>query len=129
MTDRQPNSALARRVEEQLAEAGLQVVVESSDGALVLSGVVEPEEARQAVDDIASQDGGRGDEALADAVRRELAQDSAPTDLVILVAVREGVVHLRGQVADMDDADNAEAVASRVPGVREVVEELDVTNV
>ncbi len=42
--------------------------------------------------------------------------------------VRNGVVHLRGRVADLDDADNAEAVASRVPGIREVVEELDVTD-
>jgi osmotically-inducible protein OsmY len=28
----------------------------------------------------------------------------------------------------MDDADNAEAVASRVPGVREVIEELEVAS-
>jgi hypothetical protein len=67
-----------------------------------------------------------GDEALADAVRRELSEDSATTDLEIVVAVRNGVAHLRGQVADLDDADNAEAVAARVPGVREVVEELEV---
>jgi osmotically-inducible protein OsmY len=67
-----------------------------------------------------------GDEALADAIRRELSEDSATTDLNVVVAVRRGVVHLRGQVADMDDADNAEAVAARVPGVREVVEELEV---
>jgi hypothetical protein len=67
-----------------------------------------------------------GDEALADAIRRELSEDSATTDLNIAVAVRNGVAHLRGQVADLDDADNAEAVAARVPGVREVVEELEV---
>ena len=66
------------------------------------------------------------DEALADAIRRELAEDSATTDLNIVVAVRNGVAHLRGQVADLDDADNAEAVAARVPGVRDVVEELEV---
>jgi osmotically-inducible protein OsmY len=62
-------------------------------------------------------------------VRRELAEDSATADLNIVVAVRNGVVHLRGQVADLDDADNAESVAGRVPGIREVVEELDVANV
>jgi len=67
-----------------------------------------------------------GDEALADAIRRELSEDSATTDLNIFVAVRNGVAHLRGQVADLDDADSAEAVAARVPGVREVVEELEV---
>ena len=62
-------------------------------------------------------------------MRRELAEDSATADLSIFVAVRNGVAHLRGQVADLDDADNAEEVAARVPGIREVVEELDVSNV
>jgi len=235
---------LVARIEEQLAESGIQVTVEFSDGALILSGMVDTEESREAATDIAqaaapnaridnqievetilptdvddfvgeepsaelaessgeiraaggelepdfsrpvvtdpieisgavsdgagdiaesgetytppddpvvttdqhgrakvlggfdsssdddevelSSDGVAGDEALADAVRRELAEDSATTELVILVAVRNGVVHLRGKVADLDDADNAEAVAARVPGIREVVEELDVENV
>jgi osmotically-inducible protein OsmY len=239
------NVALTRRIEQQLADAGLQVIVERSDGALVLSGIVDSEESRQAaldivtqaappdtriddqidiqailptgIDDFASDDptaeltdsadeiladGGElepdfmdqpgfsnpiqaagaessddedmaesgeiytppidpvvttdahgaaqvlggfgldaeddltversaedrspGDEALAEAIRRELAEDSATTDLNIVVAVRNGVAHLRGQVADLDDADNAESVAARVPGVRDVVEELDV---
>src|SRR5919204_2063333 len=56
---------------------------------------------------------GPGDEALADAVRRELAEDSATTDLNIVVAVRNGVAHLRGRVSDLDDADNPESVAGR----------------
>jgi len=42
------------------------------------------------------------------------------------VVVRDGVVHLHGTVTDLDDADAAEEVASRIPGVREVREELDV---
>jgi osmotically-inducible protein OsmY len=85
------------------------------------------------VDDVpverSAMDGRPGDEALADAIRRELREDAATTDLEIFVAVREGVAHLRGRVADMDDAENAEAVAARVPGVREVVEELEVSSV
>jgi osmotically-inducible protein OsmY len=245
VTQQPPNASLSERIERQLAEAGLQVTVESSGGAVVLSGVVDTEEAREAAADIVAQalpdaridnqievetvlptdvddfagdeptaemaesatdirasgeldpdftdqpvlrdplaaagpssseaddevagggevytppddpvvttdahgmarvlggfgteedepevdvssDGRRGDEALAEAVRRELAEDAATTDLQIVVAVRNGVAHLRGQVADLDDADNAEAVASRVPGIREVVEELDVSNV
>jgi osmotically-inducible protein OsmY len=241
MTHLSPNAPLIERIEEQLAESGLQVAVESSDGSLILSGVVDTEEAREAAFDIVtmaapnaridnqievetllptdvdhfvgdepsaemaessadirasggeiepdfmqrptvtdplgesgsesediaqsgevytppidpvvrsdahgntemlggfgeedpepaelSSDGVAGDEALADAVRRELAEDSATTELNILVAVRHGVAHLRGQVEDLDDADNAESVAGRVPGIREVVEELDVTNV
>ena len=239
------NPSLVARIEEQLAEAGLQVTVELSDGSVILNGMVDSEEEREAANDIVlgvdpnaridnqleiesllptdidefasadptaemaessadiraaggeiepdfsgrsvvtdpieisgadssgpddvaetgetytppddpvittdahgqprvlggfdsssdddevdlSSDGIAGDEALADAVRRELAQDAATTELSILVAVRNGVVHLRGQVPDLDDADNAEAVAGRVPGIREVVEELDVVNV
>ena len=67
-----------------------------------------------------------GDEAIADAVRRELREDASTTDLRIEVLVHGGVVRLRGAVAGMEDAENAEDVASRVPGVREVVEELEV---
>jgi osmotically-inducible protein OsmY len=48
------------------------------------------------------------------------------TDLAVRVAVRNGVVYLRGAVSSLDDAESAEEVASRVPGVAEVVEELDV---
>ena len=70
-----------------------------------------------------------GDEALADAVRRELREDAATSELSIVVAVRQGVAHLRGRVTDLEDAENAEAVASRVPGIREVVEELEVASI
>lgn len=68
-----------------------------------------------------------GDEAIADAVRRELREDAATADLQqIRVIVRNGVVHLHGSVPDFEDADAAEEVAARVPGVREVSEELEV---
>lgn len=67
-----------------------------------------------------------GDEALAEAIRRELRRDAATTDLTIAVTVRRGVARLRGTVATLEDAENAEAVAGQVPGLREVVEELEV---
>jgi osmotically-inducible protein OsmY len=73
-------------------------------------------------------DGTYGDEAIADAVRRELLEDAATTDLRVEVEVLNGVVRLRGTVQDAVDAENAEEVASRVPGVDEVVEELRVAN-
>jgi osmotically-inducible protein OsmY len=75
-----------------------------------------------------AEDARPGDEALADAIRQELREDAATTDLQILVAVRRGVAHLRGQVSGAEDAENAEAVASRVPGIRDVVDEIDVAN-
>lgn len=78
--------------------------------------------------DRSTLDGQYGDEAIADAVRRELREDAATTDLRIDVLVRNGRVHLRGVVRDVDDTENAEEVASRVPGVQEVVEELRVAD-
>lgn len=61
-----------------------------------------------------------GDEAIADAIRRELAQDAATMDLEIDVEVLAGVATLSGRVDGMEDGENAEEVASRVPGVVEV---------
>ena len=40
--------------------------------------------------------------------------------------VEQGIVRLRGTVPGMEDVDNAEAVAGRVPHVVDVAEELDV---
>lgn len=73
-----------------------------------------------------SSDGTIGDEAIADAIRRELREDSATTALDVDVDVYRGIARLRGLVQDLDDAENAEEVAARVPGVIEVREELDV---
>ena len=76
-----------------------------------------------------SSDGAIGDEAIADAVRSALRQDAATTDLQVDVAVEGGIVRLFGTVAGLEDVDNAEAVAGRVPGVVDVVEELQVAGV
>jgi osmotically-inducible protein OsmY len=71
-------------------------------------------------------DGHAGDEALADAIRRELREDAATSDLDVQVDVRNGIVRLTGTVRDLDDVENAEEVASRLPEVLEVREELRV---
>lgn len=73
-----------------------------------------------------AEDNRPGDEALAEAITRELREEAATTALRIEVEVEQGVAHLRGRVPDVSDAENAESVASRIPGVRDVVEELDV---
>jgi len=74
-----------------------------------------------------SADGTIGDEALADAIRRGLREDAATTDLSIDVEVVNGVAHLRGRVTDLEDAENAEAVARSVPGLLDVVDHTEVT--
>jgi hypothetical protein len=66
------------------------------------------------------------DEALEDAVRAELALDASTAHLRLRVAVADAVVTLRGEVADAADSDNALAVAGRVSGVADVVDELTV---
>jgi len=67
------------------------------------------------------------DERITDDVRKELRQDATTTDLAhIEVTTFNRVVHLRGTVETLEDAENAEAVAGRVPGVTEVREDLKV---
>ena len=65
-----------------------------------------------------------GDEAMAEAVRRELREDATTSHLHVAVTVRRGVAYLRGHAEDLEDIDNAADVASRVPGIRQVVEQL-----
>ncbi len=67
-----------------------------------------------------------GDEQLADDIRRELREDALTTDLNVEVLVRNRVVFLRGIVQTLEDAENAEAVAARVPGVDSVLEQLTI---
>ena len=76
--------------------------------------------------DRSAEDNIPGDEALADAVRAALRADAATTDLNVRVQVARGIARLRGRVASLEDAENAEAVASDVPGVNDVIEEIDV---
>lgn len=68
----------------------------------------------------------RGDDEIAEDVRLALEEDAATTDLDVHVVVRRGIVHLRGRVGSIDEAELAEEVSARVPGVVEVREELEV---
>ena len=96
----------------------------ANNNAQILGGFSET-----SLDDVTAEpsalDGKPGDEALADAVRRELREDASTTALNVIVTVREGVAYLRGGVEGLEDIDNAESVAGRVPGILEVVEELE----
>lgn len=105
------------------------VVAADDQGRLEVLGGFSATATDEAAPLASASDGLLGDEAIEDAVRAALRRDAATTDLQVEVLVRDGVAHLRGRVSDLDDADNAEDVASRVPGVREVMEELEVTEV
>ncbi|CAN5585791.1 hypothetical protein BH23CHL6_BH23CHL6_00630 [soil metagenome] len=61
-------------------------------------------------------------------VREALRADSLTSRYADSVAIgtRGGVVALRGMVDDVDDSDNMAAVASRVSGVAEVIDELSI---
>jgi hyperosmotically inducible protein len=104
------------------------VITTTSGDAEILGGFAATSMDEQAVAPSAS-DPYLGDEAIADAIRRELAEDASTTALQVEVEVRQGTAFLRGEVDGMEDADNAEAVAGRVPGVREVREQLRVRSV
>ncbi|ACZ41921.1 transport-associated [Thermobaculum terrenum ATCC BAA-798] len=66
------------------------------------------------------------DDELTQRVIDTLRRDATTADLDIDVYARDGVVILRGRVPTIMDAENAESVASNVPGVIEVREELEV---
>ena len=77
-------------------------------------------------DDQPRIEGGPADEALAGDVRRALRRDAATAELEIEVSVADGVATLRGRVSDLTDTDSALAVAGRVPGIADVVDEIEV---
>lgn len=62
----------------------------------------------------------RDDEDIRDEVIRELREDALTTDFQLNVDVFRGVVFLSGRLQTLDDAENAQAVAARVPGVIDV---------
>jgi osmotically-inducible protein OsmY len=66
------------------------------------------------------------DDEITFRVRRLLRSDSATSMLRISVSTEEGVVTLRGMVQTLDDTDNAAEVASRIEGVVDVLDELEV---
>jgi hypothetical protein len=64
------------------------------------------------------------DEALADAVRAQLALDASTSHLRIGVTVEDAIVKLSGEVADLADAESAVAVAGQVADVADVIDDL-----
>jgi osmotically-inducible protein OsmY len=73
-----------------------------------------------------SSDGTLGDEAIRDTILQELREDAATSGLALEVSVFRGIATLTGRVADIDDVEAAEEVTGRVPGVVEVIEEIEV---
>lgn len=59
-------------------------------------------------------------------VLQALRRDAATSDLPIAVEVINGTAYLHGRVRFLQDAEAAEEVAGRIPGIIEVREELDV---
>lgn len=102
------------------------VVSSDAQGDLTVLGGFAPSAMDERVTLHSASDGQLGDEAIADAIRLALRQDSSTTDLQIDVSVEQGIARLRGTVPGLEDVDNAEAVAGRVPGVVDVVEELQI---
>jgi osmotically-inducible protein OsmY len=102
------------------------VIREDASGGLEVAGGFEA--TSMDAEDVAPsvEDNLPGDEALVEAIQRELREDATTTALEIRVFVENGIARLYGRVPDLEDAENAEEVAGRVPGVREVIDELHV---
>jgi osmotically-inducible protein OsmY len=117
------------RRDEELAE-GADPFFPATDPVLSPSGRMMGGFAKTSMDSLgvapSTLDHRPGDEALADAIRRELREDACTASLQIHVEVRGSVAFLHGRVDGLEDADNAAEVASRVRGVRQVVEHLTV---
>ena len=122
-----------RETEEEAEEDALHfpptdpVVRVGAHGAVQILGGFSQNSLESVEVEASAEDDLPGDEALAEAIRRELLEDAATTDLDIRVQVRNGVVVLHGRVPRLEDADNAESVAASVPGVAEVREELEIS--
>jgi osmotically-inducible protein OsmY len=124
-TDSEADDPATERLETYTPPSDPVVTTNARGEAEVLGGF--EQDAMSEVDvEPSAVDGRLGDEAIADAIRQELREDATTTDLRIRVLVRNGVARLRGHVPGSEDAENAEDVASRVPGVVEVVDELEV---
>lgn len=65
--------------------------------------------------------GGSGGGAVLDEVRARFDADTFLRDAPILIAAREGVVTLRGEVDDPATLERAARIASEAPGVQSVV--------
>jgi osmotically-inducible protein OsmY len=117
--DERRSASASRAIERRI---GLSVGVALSGRDLTLTGRVDSAAARAAAADVARH------LAPGCRVRDRLVvvepSWGATTDLAVEVTVRGGVVRLRGAVAGLEDADDVQEVASRVPGVVEVVDEL-----
>ncbi|MBF6592164.1 MAG: BON domain-containing protein, partial [Ktedonobacterales bacterium] len=103
------------------------VIMTNTDGSVDVLGGFSPDAMAEMSVAPSTEDNVPGDEALVEAIQRELREDALTTSLRVDIVVERGVARLRGTVPDLEDAEHVEAVANRVPGVREVVEELDVT--
>lgn len=131
-TDQPLDTTVANAYDEENPPEGVvfpptdPVIMESSEGETEVLGGFAPTALEGDSVPRSALDGEPGDEAIADSVRRRLLEDASTTSLGVDVDVHRGVVYLRGAVDGPEDAENAEDVASTVPGVAEVVDELRV---
>ena len=104
------------------------VITSDDEGMLMVDNGFAPADDTDEGYDKSTGDGQPGDQALIAAIQRELRRDALTTDLRIEVGVSRGVARLRGVAPTLEDAENAEAVAARVDGVLDVIEELDIAD-
>jgi len=143
MTDR---NVINHRLTEQVRRAVLSydplrtgngpITIQAHDGRVILEGWVRTTTMKRVAETLARGVNGVrevenrlvSDAELMEAVSKALADDPRLRLLTNQVTVRArlGTVYLEGEVASSDMRRLAEEVAAQVPGVREVVNQLDV---
>jgi osmotically-inducible protein OsmY len=123
---------------------GRQIVVETTNGQVMLRGKVDSDAARQAAEGIAKGlDGVKSvkndlevvapsareavedkDETLTAHVKEDMAKDSVLKNADIAVQTNAGVVSLTGEVSNIMTSANASWIAWQVPGVQSVKNDL-----
>jgi hypothetical protein len=103
------------------------VPVGNEEGAALVSGGLDQASDAELRDDVDEDEYlAISDDELTGRVTEALATDATTAALNVHVLVSNGVVTLRGNVEHLLDAEAAESVAGRVPGIVDVREELQV---
>jgi osmotically-inducible protein OsmY len=133
------DTAITADVQQALADdertRGRGILVRVAQGVVHLRGVVSTGEAKQAAAEAAGRVEGvwevehnelLAESAVAKAVRDTLARDPRTTQVAIDVSYLGGKVTLLGQVRSAAEKSAAVEIASRVPGVAAVIDELEI---
>ncbi len=129
---------IGRAIEEQVKDASYEVTVHNYPEVVILRGEVDTEPTRREILAVARSMTSKpvvdemrlrptpGDDQIANAVRASLEREFPRHSEALQVEVREGVVHLSGDLRSHRDVDAVLATTLMQPGVRDIESDLTV---